>query len=348
LHIFVQSGGRTVGNWDISASESILEFASIGKKVIQTLQSDEWNAEIREHSPAPTDDWDSILGTQDARPTPGYLSPEPLDWADDVKPILPPFVTQVSFTVDESVMTEEDHAEMAQRYPGVVIRQPRHVLKKSPEATSRSVVAKPEGVQAAIFELDPSVETDVKFVENLCAQYPWASVKRQKPASPASEEDVSAVDMPPGVKEAIFKIDPVFEHDERYSDKFKQRFPWAIPRFREHHLSNTSVAQTGSSAMRAPTESPRSSHSSAPPIGESSSKTKLSIPKLNTSVAQADSRAVKSPALGSPRTSLSATPTIEDSSSKRSKIKKPSLADRMSTDIRIKGAATPREGQAFD
>jgi hypothetical protein len=230
-----RAGDRMIGPWDIAVEDAIPELATVGKELMGLLASDDWNA-TPELTPDLEDDHDSLLEPQsDHRMLEAIDEEEPLSW-DEMKRLLPSFVTQVSCTVDYMKMSAADHNKLKYYLPGVEVR---YINLPATEETPNkcSEIELPKGVRRAIFELDE--ESDVTVVEKIKRQFPWAETRLRSAALLTQPNSMNT------------PVSPVSSSN---------LFP---PTQGQHSISSTSAkvpVKNNSAALRAPNTEPQATN----------------------------------------------------------------------------------------
>ncbi|KAF2273129.1 uncharacterized protein EI97DRAFT_482764 [Westerdykella ornata] len=184
LHFFGWAGDQRLGSWEISAANAIHELATIGRDVMRKIQSEDWVTGRSENVPDLMEDHGPLTDLEEpANGFDGVEQDESVSW-ESIKSIIPSFVKQISFSVDESAMQPGDLEDLRQRFPGVTVCPPKRIPTPPPETAADTpkasgTIEKPRGIRTAVFIVDPNeLHRSTEIAANVKTRFPWASIRR--------------------------------------------------------------------------------------------------------------------------------------------------------------------------
>ncbi|KAF2871623.1 hypothetical protein BDV95DRAFT_44831 [Massariosphaeria phaeospora] len=185
LDVVVKAGGRSLGRFEVDATNTRLEFARLAIELEGKLREEYMKPSDDYHQEEPVEDRDSVLGTQDVAGRPDGLdsdqttpTDDSLSWESAKTRLIPPFVKQVIFTVGKEDLTPTNQEVLAGRFPNVLIRSDPPAI----EASSQTVDSdeKPKGVKTALFVVDDAeVKKNPGLGQQIRSKYPWATVRSE-------------------------------------------------------------------------------------------------------------------------------------------------------------------------
>nr|BAQ25468.1 hypothetical protein [Neocamarosporium betae] len=214
------ANGHVLGNVEIDARDLVWESVRMAVGIHEELTKD------NSHSPpepgevvedAQSGGRDSVFGTQSQASSDDIpdetLEETAISWDAIQTTVIPPFVKEVTFTIDQNDMTSTTQEEMQVQFPGVVIQTDGTNAEKEKALLERPQ-EKPRGIKRMIIELDETeVAQDPRLDNTMREKFPWALIESKpepntsrKRASRATETD-----------NTLRRVDPL-RHLEDFAD----------------------------------------------------------------------------------------------------------------------------------